>query len=259
MAKYLRWFNNHSGYEDYINGDDAIFPNVSWCDIEEDTHINKGYDSQISFLESTGTQYINLDYIPKGSDVVEVRCCSTVITGFSYYDTYYVLFNPIFGVQNSASHNYWAPYVRDNRSSSSQKWYRYYYYNTHNNGNVYNYFGGNRSAADFTTMYTFIYNGNTLTRDGVELTPYTTNNAASPSLQYSMHLFAVNTEGNASITRTGTSMLKIAYFKLKTSTGILIRDCIPVRIGTIGYMYDRVSGKLFGNDGTGEFELGDDI
>ena len=35
-------------------------------------------------------------------------------------------------------------------------------------------------------------------------------------------------------------------------------DFIPVRKGTFGYMYDRVSGKLFGNAGTGDFIIGPD-
>lgn len=35
-------------------------------------------------------------------------------------------------------------------------------------------------------------------------------------------------------------------------------DFIPVRIGTTGYMYDRVSGELFGNSGIGSFTLGND-
>ena len=41
--------------------------------------------------------------------------------------------------------------------------------------------------------------------------------------------------------------------------GVLVRDFIPVRKGTVGYMYDRVSGKLFGNAGTGDFVLGPDV
>lgn len=34
---------------------------------------------------------------------------------------------------------------------------------------------------------------------------------------------------------------------------------IPVRVNTTGYMYDTVSGNLFGNSGTGDFILGGDI
>lgn len=52
--------------------------------------------------------------------------------------------------------------------------------------------------------------------------------------------------------------LKLAYFKIyKGNT--LVRDFIPVRIGQIGYMYDKVSRKLFANRGTGNFVLGPDV
>ena len=40
--------------------------------------------------------------------------------------------------------------------------------------------------------------------------------------------------------------------------GVLVRDYIPVRIGTTGYMYDKVSKQLFGNSGRGAFYLGPD-
>ena len=39
----------------------------------------------------------------------------------------------------------------------------------------------------------------------------------------------------------------------------LVRDLIPVRVGNVGYMYDKVSGQLFGNSGTGNFVLGNDV
>ena len=38
----------------------------------------------------------------------------------------------------------------------------------------------------------------------------------------------------------------------------VVFDAIPVRVGTTGYMYDKVSGQLFGNAGTGDFILGPD-
>ena len=38
-----------------------------------------------------------------------------------------------------------------------------------------------------------------------------------------------------------------------------VRDFIPVRVGQTGYLYDRVSGQLFGNLGSGDFILGPDI
>lgn len=56
--------------------------------------------------------------------------------------------------------------------------------------------------------------------------------------------------------RTGNN--DIAYVQL-SKNGELLGDFIPVRVGQVGYMYDKVSGQLFGNAGTGEFILGPDI
>ena len=41
-------------------------------------------------------------------------------------------------------------------------------------------------------------------------------------------------------------------------SGVVVIDAIPVRVGDVGYMYDRVSGQLFGNQGTGDFIIGPD-
>ena len=40
--------------------------------------------------------------------------------------------------------------------------------------------------------------------------------------------------------------------------GVVTNQLIPVRIGTTGYIYDKVTGKLYGNAGTGDFILGND-
>lgn len=40
--------------------------------------------------------------------------------------------------------------------------------------------------------------------------------------------------------------------------GDVVLDLIPVRIGQVGYLYDSVSGELFGNAGTGTFVVGPD-
>jgi hypothetical protein len=67
-------------------------------------------------------------------------------------------------------------------------------------------------------------------------------------------LFAVvSTAGVVSCGKCCISACKI------WDNGVLVRDFIPVRKGTVGYLYDRVSGKLFGNAGTGDFVLGPDV
>jgi len=51
---------------------------------------------------------------------------------------------------------------------------------------------------------------------------------------------------------------KIASCKLYKDNNILVRDFIPVRKDGVGYMFDKVTKQLFGNNGTGEFILGPD-
>ena len=43
------------------------------------------------------------------------------------------------------------------------------------------------------------------------------------------------------------------------NNGVLVRDFIPVRVGQTGYLYDRITRRLFGNKGTGSFVLGPDV
>lgn len=48
------------------------------------------------------------------------------------------------------------------------------------------------------------------------------------------------------------SAVRIYYAKVGS------RDYIPVRYRGAGYLYDKVSGRLFGNQGTGSFAIGED-
>lgn len=56
---------------------------------------------------------------------------------------------------------------------------------------------------------------------------------------------------------TGASMRIMAL--ILTYNEVWVRDFIPVRKGNVGYMYDKISKKLFGNKGTGDFLLGPDV
>jgi hypothetical protein len=76
------------------------------------------------------------------------------------------------------------------------------------------------------------------------------NNTSTRSL-YNCYLYSLNQSG---INIENTAM-KIYYFKIYEGS-VLMMDLIPVRVGQVGYMYDRVSGQLFGNSGTGNFTLG---
>lgn len=57
---------------------------------------------------------------------------------------------------------------------------------------------------------------------------------------------------------TYSSNVQCFYFKAYHNNE-LVADMIPVRVGSVGYMYDRVSGEFFGNAGSGSFILGPDV
>lgn len=76
------------------------------------------------------------------------------------------------------------------------------------------------------------------------------------TFKYNIYLFACNYSGLAR--RQTTGYIRIYYAKF-WDNGVLVRDFIPVRVGSVGYMYDKVSKKLFGNKGTGNFILGSDV
>lgn len=72
---------------------------------------------------------------------------------------------------------------------------------------------------------------------------------------YPISIFATRTSETAS---GYSASCNIYYFKIYNENDELILDLIPVRKGQVGYMFDRVSGQLFGNAGTSSFTLGPD-
>lgn len=72
---------------------------------------------------------------------------------------------------------------------------------------------------------------------------------------YNVCLFAGHW-GSAAVTLF--SVVRIYFFQITKGQDVIF-DAFPVRVGQVGYMYDRVSGQLFGNAGTGDFVLGPDV
>lgn len=75
---------------------------------------------------------------------------------------------------------------------------------------------------------------------------------------YNMYLFAMNNGGTVG-GLGGNAYTRIYWCKIYDS-GVLVRDFVPARVGQVGYMFDKVSGQLFGNaNSTGAFGLGSDV
>jgi hypothetical protein len=73
----------------------------------------------------------------------------------------------------------------------------------------------------------------------------------------SVRLFAKLATGS----RSPINNVQLFNITIKSGSATVF-DAIPVRIGSgasaVGYLYDRVSGQLFGNAGTGAFVIGPD-
>lgn len=58
MAKYLKKFDSHTNYETYIDGDDAILPNVSICVNNNHVHYNPFEEKRlVAIFDISSTQY----------------------------------------------------------------------------------------------------------------------------------------------------------------------------------------------------------
>lgn len=195
------------------------------------------YDSEIEYLESDGTQYIDLGRVLDSSiDIIDLEVMATQRKNITL---------GVFGARKDANNKNFSTLI----SSSN------------NPANVY---------------MIYINNG-TYTTYRVIATSMATNKVVKLHLEKSLKEIYIddildvssslvspdfNTETTATIFKiNGSDFEKVSarLYSLKWKQGsTLIMDLIPVRKGQIGYMYDRVSKQLFGNSGSGNFILGND-
>lgn len=191
------------------------------------------YDAEIEFLESTGTQWLDTEFYP---DLSTLSCEIKLRLVSSANDGLFGLFG-VRAVASSDTKNNCSILTNPSKHNLRIDWYKYL--------TVY---------ADIGEDYEFSCGtGNRVVINGTEYEETSTPKVSGYS-DYSFYLFATNSVG----TPMALCNQRVYHAKIHDN-GTLVRDLIPVRKGNIGYMYDRVSGRLFGNSGTGEFVLGPDI
>ena len=189
------------------------------------------YDAEVEWLESNGEQYVLTNYIPRSIDRIIVR---------------YVIYqvnnrNSIFASKTGswdASPNYWV-YLKT-QNNKYQIW----------SFSIY-------QDLQFKTAYDSIYvcDLNLLNKriavykEGTTPTYKDIRVGVESKNQLPIQLFP---EGQKNLART-----RIMKFE-SIRNGEKVADIIAVRKDGVGYMYDRVSGQLFRNAGTGAFVIGPD-
>ena len=116
-------------------------------------------------------------------------------------------------------------------------------------------------VADGFEIYDLVADGTNfvISKDGVELTstPCTVR-VPNAYTGKKLLLFASNPFSNTPTVTTSIFTGRCSYFKVEDDNSLIL-DLISVRKGSVGYMYDRVSGKLYGNAAeTGAFIIGPD-
>ena len=199
------------------------------------------YDAEVEYLESTGTQALN-------TGVNQKLTQSSLSLHIVFYPTYFVRGTefdiagtgsgqtPTFGTDQSTarwqkigvwagSGTWWTP-----ASMTIKAWHDYHI---------------TLSATSASRTLVF---------DGVTYTTTEYNNSMAGGNLDSIHLFASGpTRFNSRMRISSCQIIR---------DGVLCFDGIPVRVGSgssaVGYLFDRVSGTLFGNAGTGAFTIGPD-
>lgn len=177
------------------------------------------YDAEIEYLESSGNQYIDTGVVLDATMTVRVL-----------YD--YIRPGFVFGARNDQR----VEYSGVTNESTGDYDIRY----------------GNKILYKQTSIPPGI-NDVVISPTGVVLNGKTVSVATYGDMFFSGHcfLFTINQGGSP---HSGLwAVNRIRRFSIEN-----IIDLIPVRVGNVGYMYDKVSKQLFGNAGTGEFILGPD-
>ena len=183
----------------------------------------KAYDAEIEYLQSTGTNYIDTGIVAQENDTILTDVMFLSKSG----DNFMLGASGISGDGGSIWMEIYA----------NRTWYVRYGSSASVNvaGST-----GVRNSYELRKKYVGV--------DGTKkLTP---NFAGMPS----RNLFLM---GRNSATPAGG--IGRLYRASIVRNGTPIIDFIPVRIGTTGYLYDKIQGKLYGNAGTGNFTLGPDV
>lgn len=190
---------------------------------------------EVEYLESSGTQYIDTGIIPDAGTGLE--CIAFGQTSD----------NLMIGLKDTSSGDTrW--FIGNARNNAAEYGYYYGYGKTSAIVNV-------GQGVELRIRLNFL---NSKSFDVSYIDGSNQHHLVLPTLPFTpqnqIRLF-----GSSGISASYTIWSGKIYAVIISQDTDIVMDLTPVRIGTTGYMYDRVSGQLFGNAGTGDFILGNDI
>jgi hypothetical protein len=231
--KSIKLYPNHTEFEKHLP---VKKYNFAVCEDTQDIHYGDAvFDSKIEYIENIAGSYINTGI--KGSGSQKIECVFMPIKKTSNE------FNCIYGARTKPG-NQDGIYIYNNNTTNN---YGYVAYNATATNNL---------AAAFASLnvkHTFVQDKGLFTLDGTTIKSHT--NATFTS---TANIFIFD-GSNANVRGNYKGYFRLYSFKIYNASGILVRNFVPVRVGSVGYLYDNVSKSLFGNVGTDAFVLGPDI
>lgn len=211
------------------------FDNITHIDIPEGhvrqvavggTVLWKAYDAEVEYIEGDSSQYIELNFVPDNLTGIAMKYLPQTTANLYYIGLRETSGNTRFGLGHTETRFY-------------AGW-----------GNVY--YGTRNITVDRvnpTTLYLNFYNDR-LFRSAAQ-------SQSMPSLPFTptskMNVMRRGGYG------TPSAVAGRVYWLQITQDSQLVFDFIPVRKGSVGFLYDRVSGLLFSSDTSTNFTPGPDV
>lgn len=206
----------------------ALDADGNYSDVVSNSYIVAPYDSRVEYLQGTGnTTWINTNFVPTQNDLRVIIDAENTTNGDFI----------VWGIKGTN------PRLNNDWYNKTRIYFRYRDYNKY-----------------FTTTagrHTFETGPNMKIDDVIKVTPTFSSSYTFIGNTKKIVLFgAPNAAEPTSVTYAFTG--KIYEFWIYYGDELQLH-LIPVRKNGVGYMYDTVSGNLFGNSGTGTFSYGNDI
>lgn len=209
------------------------------CILDEISYILKGQIPENefefgSYIQSSGTQYINTGYIPSDNGgKIEAKFNMTSIPSDAY--------GYVYGVEKSSS-----PYYALLARAKSGTFELASYTSASNSFSVV-------AGTDYTISQTWVRNNSSsVTNTGIlnnNSNNKTINSTSEIIYQAPLYIFGDNIQG----TGDRKASMKLYYLKIYDSNNKLIRDYVPARRNNQIGLYDKVGKKFYLNIGSGTF------
>ena len=192
------------------------------------------YDAEVEWLESTGTQYIDTGVFASLNTSVDIKAQFTEL----FNDNALIAMDNGYGAKDSFALEYYSKFGICLSIGGASPYWKTITVITVVTNTWYDISAGRVSAKVNGVRFARVYDSG---------------NPVSFSPLHHLYMFSFGRKGAPII----FGKARIAYSQIYDN-GVSLRDFIPVRVGDVGYMYDRVSEQLFGNQGTGAFIIGPD-